>query len=729
MTGSHIDFAASSRPIGARPAESGLLDLEAGEWAWEWVERLGLVRDHFPRIVQAGTLLGGLRDEAAQALGLVAGTPVAMGGGDTQCGLLGAGATTPGDVAIIAGTTAPVEAVVDQPVLDSDFRLYTGHHVAPSCWVVESNTGFTGDSLSWMAELLYPGYRDPVAALLGEATASRPGAAGLLSSLGVTVMNARAPGLPTGSISASHLMAATDPDRRRHLSRAFVEGLAYGLRANLEQIVAVTGKHYPSVRLAGGMAASPSFGQLLADILGAEVLAGEVTEATALGAALCAGVAAGDFPDVGAAAAQLVKRFRQHTPDPDRVATYETLFEGWQSWRIAGAEAAAVAGGLAVSALMPSATSMTADTKADPLRILVTAQMDEGALARLRALGNVTFASYLEARRLLQKESLVEVVSGYDVLVTEIDLVDADSLQKLKDLKVVASARDNAVNVDVEACSILGIPVLNAPGRNADAVADLTLAFLLMLARKLPEATQVLRASDVIAGDIGSIGSAFTELRGRELWQKTIGLVGLGAVGGGVARRLQGFGATVLVSDPFVSREQAALFDCQLVSLDELLATSDFISLHAPVTPSTRGMIGAAELARAKPGACLINTARAALMDEEALVAALESGQLGGAALDVYAVEPPGADHPLLSLPGVIVTPHVGGNTAEVAIHQGRIIVEDLERLLRGELPRFALNAEVARSFDRNKARSEPDAAGLARLEELAAGPGPSVTS
>jgi sugar (pentulose or hexulose) kinase/phosphoglycerate dehydrogenase-like enzyme/ribulose-5-phosphate 4-epimerase/fuculose-1-phosphate aldolase/putative sterol carrier protein len=706
----------------SQAGESLLFDVAQRDWAWDLIAGLQIPRQLLPTLRQPGTRLGGLTAAAADALGLRAGTPVAVGGGDTQCGLLGAGAVAAGQVAAIAGTTMPVQLVLDRLCIDAQQRLWTGCHVVPGLWVLESNAGAIGEALDWFARLLSPDAAHPAARFLAEAGLSEPGAAGMLSTVAGDVMNARELKLPTGSLTFSHLSTAHDPQRRRHLERAVVEGMAYTLRANLDQLLEVGGVEVTGLNLAGGMSRSDVFAQIVSDVVTLPVTVGATREATALGAAICAGVGAGVFSDLADGARKLGGRARTLQPDAERASTYHDLYDGWQRLRLARAGAEAVAAQIILPSVLRdmSQAAVARHAVARP-RMLVTADMDEAGLAALRALGEVEYASFRKVMRLLTGPTLVEALQGLQVFITEVDVVDADALQKLPDLRVIAACRGDAVNVDRVACSAFGIPVLYAPGRNADAVADLTIAFLLMLARKLPKATAFLHEPGAEAGDMARMGLAFTTLQGRELWQKTVGLIGLGAVGRGVAKRLAAFGARVLVHDPYVSPEQAILVDAELVGLQELLQRSDFVSLHAPVTDETKGLIDAAAIAQMKPGAFLVNTARAALVDEAALADALRSGHLGGAALDVFSVEPPGPDHPLLLLDNVIGTPHVGGNTADVATHQGRIIAADLRRLLCGEQPQHVLNPDVLASFDLSKPRPAPTAQGLAALGGRAA--------
>ena len=706
--------------------ESLLLDVKQRGWAADLARSLGFDAGLLPELRESGTRLGSLTDAAASHLGLLAGTPVVAGGGDTQLGALGGAAVRPGDVAVVGGTTMPLLLVSDRPLIDPEQRLWLGCHAVPGRWVLESNAGPVGENLTWLARLLSPGAPDPVARLLAEASFAPRGAAGVLSTLGAQVFSARDLELPLGGLTLSHMATADGAAARAAVARSAVEGIGHALTANLAELERVGGVAPQELRLVGGLSRSDAFTAILGEVTGLPILRGPTAEESALGAAICAGVGAGVFPDLAAGAEALAGVERRFEPASDACRTYVALRDTWRRHFAARAEADAHARNAALTALFSrlGATATGAPCAIRP-RILVTADMDDASLEALREIGDVEYASFRKVMRLLTGDTLVEALRGVQVFITEVDIVDGGVLGKATDLRVVASCRGDAVNVDVAACTAAGVPVLNAPGRNADAVADLVLAFLLMLARKLPAATAFLHEEGGEAGDMGRMGRAFSELQGRELWRKTVGLVGMGAVGRQVARRLAGFGTQVLVHDPFLTREQANMLDAELVALDELLERSDFVSLHAPVTEQTRHMIGAPQLARMKPTACLVNTARAALVDEPALVAALREGRLAGAALDVFATEPPGWDDPLMQLGSVIATPHVGGNTVDVASHQGAIILDDLRRLLRGEKPRFALNPEAVAGFDWTKPRPALSADALAALGKR---PGPAVT-
>ena len=741
------------------PSQAGetlLFDLSAGEWAWDLIERLELPRRLFPAVRTAGTLLGALTIAAAEALGLRPGTPVAVGGADTQCGLLGAGVVEAGQLAVVAGSTTPLQLVTDRPRTDPKGRTWLGRHVVPGRWVVESNAGAMGDTLEWFSGVLYPDSPDPVARFVAEAAGAAPGAGGMLSSLGAQVMDAREMmSVPIGTLSLTHLDAGGEDardeaggppsdgarsraaERRADLAGAILEGMAFALKANAAQLLdAAPGERAAQepaeICLAGGMTRDGLWTQLVCDVLDAPLGVSTLPEASLLGAAVCAGAGGGVFPDLAAGAAALARR-RRLTPDAANARLYRELYADWTRVREARAPADRLAAGAALRGMMSRAQDDGRPARGDRaplparrrLRVLATADLDEASLIELRELGDVTHASYREALRLLTGDDLVEALAGCDVFITEVDIVDADALARLPDLRVVAACRGHAVNVDLAACTALGVPVLHAPGRNAEAVADLTLAFMLALARRLVAANAFLRVPGGEAGDMGRMGQAHGELLGNELWGKTVGLVGCGAVGRAVARRLRPFGARVLVNDPFLAAGEARQLDAEAAALDELLAASDIVSLHAPLTDDTRGMMGAERLAQMKPGAFLVNTARAALVQEDALLAALRSGRLGGAALDVFAAEPPAADDPLLTLPSVIATPHVGGNTQEVGAHQGRLVAADLRRMVAGLRPHHVLNPETLAAFTWDRARATQAALALAAF---ATSTGPAVS-
>lgn len=696
-----------------------LFSLAGRAWNRSRIEKLGFPERIFPQVLESGSALGTATPQAAAHLGLSTATVVGLGGGDSQCSMLGAGAIRPGSVACVAGTTAPVMLVSDKPLIDALGRTWSGHHVVPGLFVLESSGGTMGESLTFMARLLFPEAPEPELRLFAEAAQSDYGARGMVSTFGADVTNFRNPLMPAGQITLSHMTCASDENPRRHLCRAVIEGYACGLRANVEALGQITGENYVDLTLSAGFARSGIFAQVLADIMDGSVTRAGQHLSSALGAAICAAVATGAFADMTSAVEALVRNHDPVTCDSAKRAAAQTCFADWSAIRAAsaGAMAAQVNDHLR-SCLqgLGAGTETTGAPAAPPARVLVTASFDPASLAKMRTSLDVEYASIRETRKILRGANLVAALQGRQVLVTEVDIVDAEVISQSPDLRVVVACRGNAVNVDVEACSAFGIPVLFTPGRNAVAVADLTLGFMLAMARKLVPAALFLKDEAASAGNAAILAKAYTGLQGRELWHKTIGLVGLGAVGRMVAQRLQGFGARLLVADPYASPEAAALAGVELVSLDRLLAESDYVSLHAAVTPATHNMFGAAQFARMKPGACFINTARAQLVDELALLQALESSTLGGAALDTFLEEPPGFDHPLVQHPNVISTPHIGGNTLEVAEHQGVDVCSSLDKLLRGERQLPCLNPDTLNGFSWISPRRQPTSDALAAL-------------
>ncbi len=684
----------------SQASASVLLNLASRDWAWNLIDDLNFPRELFPAVRVAGSPLGHVTDEAASALGLTPGTPVIIGAGDTHAALLAAGVVEPGQIGICAGSTAPLMGVLETPRIDPDGRLWVEPHIIPGRSVVESNAGGVGEALEWFARLLFRDEIYPMDHLFANAAEARLGSRGVLSTLGPQVMDGKSLAFPLGRIHLTPFSLIDTAADRADLARGVVEGIAYGLRANAEQIIAHMGTVPEEIVITGGLARNTFFTQLLSDVLNRPVAVAKGEQTTALGAALSAGVGVGVFENLSQASAVTRAVERRHEPHPDHAAAYESIYQGWSRVRNAAMPGDAEAAGLTIQTSLREAPAVqsSAALRFRP-KILVTAELDALSLERLQNLGDVEYASFRDAMRLLTGPDLVEALKGVHIFITEVDVVDAAVLEQATDLRAIAICRSDAVNVDLEACTAVGIPALHAPGRNADAVADLTLTYMLTLARKWVDATQFLQRPGGEAGDMARMGQAFQELLGHELWQKTVGLVGLGAVGRQVAKRLQAFGAKLLVFDPYLPSQAARVLGAEPVDLDELLTRSDFVSLHAPVTPTTEGMIGGPEFGRMKQGAMLINSARAALVDYDALITSLKSGHLGGAAVDVFPIEPPAADDPLLSIPNLIATPHIGGNTVEVGAHQGEIITDDLTRMLRGEAPQHALNPAALERF------------------------------
>jgi len=295
-------------------------------------------------------------------------------------------------------------------------------------------------------------------------------------------------------------------------------------------------------------------------------------------------------------------------------------------------------------------------------------------------------------------EQLIEELDGHEVLVVHAAPVTEAVLAASPKLRLVCCARGGPVNVDVGAATRRGILVATSPGRNHRAVAELTIALMIMLARSVPRAQACARRSPVL-GRSAFEGAPFF---GRELFGRTLGLVGFGRVGSTVAALAGAFGMSVLAYDPYVDDEALRREGAARRELHELLAASDFVSLHARATPETENLIGPAEFAAMKPDSYLVNTARETLIDEHALERALASGRLGGAAFDVVRPRPEGERSPLLEYDNAIVLPHIGGATVEAGRLGARISAGHVERFVAGRQPEHVVNRQLAATTPRS---------------------------
>ena len=255
-------------------------------------------------------------------------------------------------------------------------------------------------------------------------------------------------------------------------------------------------------------------------------------------------------------------------------------------------------------------------------------------------------------------------------------------------LRVVAMHGVGVDHIDLDAARQRGVTVTYAPGSNDASVADLTIGLMLACLRRIPAGDSAVREG-VWGGTVG-----------EELTGKVVGILGWGRIGQGVARRLAGFDATILVFDPYVPPEPIAAAGAHPMALDDLLSTSDIVTLHLPLTPETSNLLDARRLTLLRPSAYLINTARGGIVDEVALARQLREGRLRGAGIDCFAVEPP-VGNPLLSLPSVVVSPHAGAHTWEAITRMGTIAATDVIRVLRGQEPRCAVPSGQAQPDSR----------------------------
>lgn len=277
----------------------------------------------------------------------------------------------------------------------------------------------------------------------------------------------------------------------------------------------------------------------------------------------------------------------------------------------------------------------------------------------------------------LNSTQLAEKLPGIDGFIAGLDIIDENALLAADRLQVISRYGVGVDNVDLDYARTRKIIVTNTPGSNSVSVAELAIGLMISLLRQIPQAIQVTKAG------------AWPRINGLTLEGKTVGIVGFGSIGRQLGRRLSGFNCRILAYDPFPDLPFASEFGIHLATLEEVLHQSDIISLHLPLSSSTQSLVNESFLSQMKPGAMLINTARGDIVDETALLNALQSGHLAGAGLDVFCQQPPDPSNPLLSLPNVLVTPHMGAHTDGATNAMGWMSLRDCLAVLRGEAPQF----------------------------------------
>ena len=311
-------------------------------------------------------------------------------------------------------------------------------------------------------------------------------------------------------------------------------------------------------------------------------------------------------------------------------------------------------------------------------KIFVADEVSDTGLQPLRDAG-----FDVEKRTRLNPQELSAALAGCAGLVVRSETkVTADLMDNAPSLRVVGRAGVGVDNIDVPAATARGIVVMNAPDGNTITTAEHTMALLIALARRVPQANSSLKSG---SWDRKSF-------IGVELQGKTLGIVGMGRIGRTVASRARAFGMKIVAFDPFIAPEQARDSEVELAALDEVLSSADFLTVHTPLTSDTRGIIGAEAFAKMKKGVRVINCARGGLIDEGALYEAIKSGTVAGAALDVFVDEPPPADHPLLLLDEVVVTPHLGASTTEAQEGVAFTVAEQMRDYLATGALRGAVN-------------------------------------
>src|SRR5216117_478719 len=312
------------------------------------------------------------------------------------------------------------------------------------------------------------------------------------------------------------------------------------------------------------------------------------------------------------------------------------------------------------------------------MKVLITDGLESEAISSLRK------AHEVDVQELDPKGLLAAIPRYHALIVRSRTIVSKAVLTQAANLKVVGRAGVGVDNIDVDEATARKIVVVNAPTASTVSVAELAIGHMISLLRHLPEADRSVKAGKWEK----------SKLEGRELFGKTLGLLGSGRIGSEVAKRAQAFGMPVIAYDPYLPKAAASAVGIRLVDKDALFRDADVLSIHAALTPETRGLVSASELAMMRPNAILVNCARGEIVDERALAEALRARKISGAAIDVFATEPPSGS-PLLEAPNVVFTPHLGASTAEGQSRAGAIVADQVMKVLAGKRPEFVVNPKV----------------------------------
>lgn len=348
-------------------------------------------------------------------------------------------------------------------------------------------------------------------------------------------------------------------------------------------------------------------------------------------------------------------------------------------------------------------------------KCIITAELLEPYLSQIRELCDVTVCGWAKDKKLMPEDKLIEQLEGAEIFIVEFEQVSARVIEACPDLKLIMCVRGNPVNVDSAACTARGIPLLYAPGRNANSVAEYIVGAMIALIRNIARSNHEIRNGRFLGkpkDDIYDVkyrddmvwsmdipgANPYLEFKGFEVFGKTFGMVGYGAVGRKLTKILLAMGMKIMAFDPYVSPEDLISEGIEPASKDEVFSRSDFVSIQCKVTEETKGMIGAREFSLMKPTAVFINTARAVIVDQRAFMDALTQKRIAGAVLDVFWEEPLPSNHPLLRMDNVVITPHIAGASRDVPVQHSQMAADEVSRYVKGESPKRLFNGKVCKN-------------------------------